>query len=823
MSDIKHVRITLCGYKGIVPTYSIADVNVQAHFLGTDLGTSTKAALTDDEYCATSFDFVIPCDVNSAKSLDDLISNPLQFKVYEHPGRGDKKIMDQLPARLSQDALATSSETTINLIEVFAKRTFDRSAFVTPECYQSPRGSKSEKSETPFPAGPILLGSAQLDFLPLFQGREIFTQSLLIHKSEQPYDDDMVPVNLMPCLMVEVNIEGDGWLPRKYTNILSVTIESIYNLPNVMSADMDYSVSVNIPNAHSEQEHVVIHGGTWKTGTNMCNMKLWPKGHDPEVNRETCYRMADTVDTIHNKINANLEKVANPGSDPRVEFNVIKRNYLMEQASRLFRKNLKDYRHLPLEVFISRPGMPKDAANSLHLMANVDLSTLLYPGVSRCRASCGLRTFHKKEILQRTGLQSSYFAPDVNVGKCATPVVDKKGGKAKDDKSKASKSDKGASSKVQDLKQLLPSPVVVEEPPSVLVYGNQQGERTFIVVEIELQKPLEMQRPIEDLTVDLINLLPPRPMLSKHVISARLAVKQYRDGIKQLTEDILSQHDKFLVDMAACPCVQFGIRDTKNAFLTFLQKNGIYQTYLSSFTKIACVAIKEKFPYVEETNPNNKDYQNYIGEVFSSLTKESHDMINLLSKSGVEPKATTIMPKEEDLFLLYGEEACEIGAILLADRYFLERVCQAKKKATSWFDYAVFYLKTGDEEKAFECVRRSLLENEKFKYSLLMFALLLCGRNKKEEAETCFLTAMFFHPTWLEGWVTMHLFYSHIGNSEGADLCLEMAHKYMNTPKSNDYFTNRDNLIWTTSICPNELFFRTAALLIKMYFFEKNL
>ncbi|KAK5643255.1 hypothetical protein RI129_007100 [Pyrocoelia pectoralis] len=69
-------------------------------------------------------------------------------------------------------------------------------------------------------------------------------------------------------------------------------------------------------------------------------------------------------------------------------------------------------------------------------------------------------------------------------------------------------------------------------------------------------------------------------------------------------------------------------------------------------------------------------------------------------------------------------------------------------------------------------------------------------------------------------WATMHLFYSCIGNSEGADLCLEMAHKYLNTEKSTDYIANHDKLVWTTSICPNQIFFRSAELLIKMHLYE---
>lgn len=73
------------------------------------------------------------------------------------------------------------------------------------------------------------------------------------------------------------------------------------------------------------------------------------------------------------------------------------------------------------------------------------------------------------------------------------------------------------------------------------------------------------------------------------------------------------------------------------------------------------------------------------------------------------------------------------------------------------------------------------------------------------------------------GWGTLHLFYSHIGNREGADLSLEMINKCFKsyTPET-DYFATTDDLIWTTAVCPNTTFFLTTTLLLKMRAFTVN-
>lgn len=52
-------------------------------------------------------------------------------------------------------------------------------------------------------------------------------------------------------------------------------------------------------------------------------------------------------------------------------------------------------------------------------------------------------------------------------------------------------------------------------------------------------------------------------------------------------------------------------------------------------------------------------------------------------------------------------------------------------------------------------------------------------------------------------------------------MCCEMAKRYLNdSSREKDYFMDTDDLAWSSSICPNDIYTRAAVLLIKLRCFE---
>ncbi|KAF5285616.1 hypothetical protein FQR65_LT13097 [Abscondita terminalis] len=883
LRDLKHICVTLCGYKNIVPTFSITDLTVQAIHADIHMGESTKTTATDDILYSTNFEFVLECDINSTENIDKIISHPVTFKVFEYPSDPDPEIMAQVPKSLKpmlQEKVIKSAESAAELHDLIADKPFDKSALVkrknsldrkkssvvlkknkkdvrekSKQSVSSSKSAKTKTTETQLPIKEaVLLGTANLDLLPLFTGNKCFTESLLIYKTEKYYDDQLVPVNIMPRLLVEVSVKEDTWLPTEATNVISLTIESIYHIPEVLSSDKFYSVSTYLPSAEGEFGHAIVTGGKWTESLNVSKMKCWPRtsvSHthiDDHVNQDTKYRIDDFVDSVHNKLDVDLEVITN-SKLPRIEFNTIKRNYLSKEANRELHKQFKKYRRIPFEIYVSdgfsqnassvqkvnyvvfikeeKPSKLEDVHGSLHLMAEVNVAVLLYPGVTKLRIVCPLNTFHEKEIQRTTGLVDSAFVSKPIVIKPSTDAKKKTDKREKKEKykqsekslsddspgTKISKKHTGRKDKSQKSNQI---PVIEEEEESSIpIYCD--NNRTFVLLEIELLVPLEEKRTIEDLTQNLLELIPPRPKLGKHIVSEHLSEKYFSAALRKLLEDLMQQHDSYLSNLVTCPCTEFGEVDLPKSFLTFLRKGGIYETYVTSMTRAITTIINEKKPYVGDTSSNSKEYQDFISNMYTDLVKHTNSLVNELCNTGVEIKSTVKLLPDSELLFLYAKEACELRAILLADRYYLERICQSNCPDNYWFDYAIFQLELGEKDKAFECVRESLLINDKHKYSLMLIGILLHEKGRHQEAETCFLSAMLLNPKWLEGWGTMHVFYASIGNEEGADLCLEMANKSLRTYKrNNDYFSLVDDLAWSIEYCPQTVFFKTGVFLIKM-------
>lgn len=75
--DIRTIKITLEGFRNLVPLYPMSDVSVQVNYLDRSLGESSKAPVTDEKVTLLQHTFILECNVNSPEEIDQLISNPV--------------------------------------------------------------------------------------------------------------------------------------------------------------------------------------------------------------------------------------------------------------------------------------------------------------------------------------------------------------------------------------------------------------------------------------------------------------------------------------------------------------------------------------------------------------------------------------------------------------------------------------------------------------------------------------------------------------------------------------------------------------------------
>lgn len=85
-----------------------------------------------------------------------------------------------------------------------------------------------------------------MDLLPFFLGKRDIFESLPVRKTLFFSIDDCQSIRNTPYIQVRITAD-EPLVDIDNSNILSLTVESLYNLPNLMVEDMVYNVAVHIP------------------------------------------------------------------------------------------------------------------------------------------------------------------------------------------------------------------------------------------------------------------------------------------------------------------------------------------------------------------------------------------------------------------------------------------------------------------------------------------------------------------------------------------------------------------------------------------------
>ncbi|VEN60649.1 unnamed protein product [Callosobruchus maculatus] len=870
--DYRTITITLEHYQDVAGLYAVSDISTKCTYRE-DLGGSDPIPITDEERIPIDYSASFQIDVNNMKELDHLISNPATLTVSQISGSFDPQLYEQLVT--NEEVLQTPTKSYDSVVSIYeaitgqkvdvgsargssrgkkrgdgkdsdkkekkdkaAKDKKSKKSKSSVSASSASTKGKSGKSEVSIAQTSEVYGICMIDFIPLFYGKSSFRETLLIKPTKKSLDHQMIPYKNHPKITVTVSIDQELYF--KDSNILSLTVESIYNIPELMTPNQSYVICAMIPMEGSHRVPIQLTNPLYTTTTLSATNKCWPNTQAmANESNTTKYKMNPDTTNIINKVDTDIVPFLGEET-PKLQFNMIKRNLLLADGMSEFAAHIKVHRRLALEMFMttkkkSSTGSQtsifdtKRAKNQpfLHLMVLLDLAALLYPGVSRIRLACPVRTFSYDEALKLGGLTDSYFLPtskkEAKEGKDAgakEAKAEKGGKKDKAASSKSSKSNKkgskgkGSDAPDKSMKNLLPAkPEPPPEPePSLQVY-NEDKKPCFIIVELELLTPIMPKEEVEDLQDKLYDLLQAQPEgAPKVVLTQCLAKDLYKQTISEIIRDINKHYAAFVQQVM--PSKQFSIA---SRFVKYLQKMGAYQKYVSSITKAATSLVNNKFSSDKLTNP--KENLDLISDVFVQLVSEMHDAVNKLICSKLEPPQTEGIPVDEVYF--YAKEAAQMGNAELANRYFMERICENQKNADYWLDYAIFQVELNNTDIAFECVQKALTADPNHKYGLLMMGALLSEKGMKENAETCLLNLMVQEQKWLEGWVTLHIFYEMIENPAGMDMSLEMAQKYADEPApESDYISKIDDLLWSEDICPKTKFFRAACIYLKLRLFN---
>ncbi|KAJ8973431.1 hypothetical protein NQ317_016714, partial [Molorchus minor] len=133
---------------------------------------------------------------------------------------------------------------------------------------------------------------------------------------------------------------------------MNTTVESIYNLPSVMSEDMDFKVCATLPMENSPKEPILFTNPKFTSKIEDDVMKCWPGIEKVGVNANTTKYKINPDDDIKNTVDTDISTFLKEEST-RLQFNTLKRTLLLRDGMDMFSYQIQTYRKIVLEIYMT--------------------------------------------------------------------------------------------------------------------------------------------------------------------------------------------------------------------------------------------------------------------------------------------------------------------------------------------------------------------------------------------------------------------------------------------------------------------------------------
>ncbi|XP_068990747.1 cilia- and flagella-associated protein 70 [Neodiprion pinetum] len=692
----------------------------------------------------------------------------------------------------------------------------------------------------------VILGICNFDLIPLFLGEESLTEKLILEVPSLNASEAIISWSSLPRLTVSARLlDKNIFPPEMNINFLTITVESIYNLPSSFTEDMDYKASTVVYASSEVPDDITFDSGVRMSVPDTEKVKCWESlAHLEGHAKFAKYKLNSDVtrNELKNDLDLKLSETA-----PRVQWNSMRRSLLLHSGSEEMLSAIKRYKYWPFFFNVSgkakNGGKQKTKETDTYLLfqSYVDVSDLLYPGTTRTRVVARLHTFSLSAMAEQTGVHKSVFVK----------YIPKESIKEKDLKRRKS------STKDSSLPMTAGVSTETEYVPSFPVM-SENGQSTFVIIEFELHHSLQPARTLADLTGSIDKMvhsciLPPIPCTSD------LAEEQYSNCIRKLVDTLCEAYQDFIQNHMIPSASQqrphkisssveifgsnegsnsgkkFGddinvgsgdqkdckysyIKDDIACFVQYLHDTGSYLTVRSTLKSKIIMLLDQKFK-IEMYMLGKKECQNFVATTYIYLVEQMHRTLNIVVEGQNARDLLNGNPIANASF--FAEESCAFESTDDARTEYLNIIEKDKKNPDSWVEYAVYLLRIKDIDRATECCREAIVLDKKHKIALLLYGVILCHKEQYCDAEVFLQTVTKIYPRFPEGWAILHLFYLRTEYFLGADVTIQVALKCMkdkDLDSISTHFLNRDPLVWTALNYPkNRIYLVTAVLLLKMF------
>ncbi|NWZ41334.1 CFA70 protein, partial [Brachypodius atriceps] len=654
-----------------------------------------------------------------------------------------------------------------------------------------PKEKKKPEKITP-------LSQAVVDLLPLLQGiRSLNVFAPLYAVSASP--SEMLHPEATGGLEVTVGTKEILLSATQFSsgNLLSITLEAAYSVPDTFSADaqQNYMVCLRAPAAGQKELLLLFKNGILKangTSEPLPRPKHWPFGPilaPDALNIPHSFIVGGPYEDEDGDFTKSEDREfrIQAESAKRIVWDTERRCFLDAAAVAVLKKHIAEHRHWPVEL--CRMSMASSAKGktskadkgdedkqiAFHGVAYVNMMHLLCPGVKQIRGAFRVFNYQDKEVFQKTGFQHSIFR-DRRSQLSLDKEVFQTSPVSKSAPSKALKEDFSATVRSREAHGtvIICSCVLSISPCQHWLQTAQHREqclspqqysdsRTFLVMEIKLDRPLVPKRSREELVRRVKELIPVRPALPHHTEGAKKAVEDYHKRVTNVALAILREyHELFgkqLPDQGALD--HETLEEQKRQLNYELNTSGKYFAFKEQLKYSVVKIVREK--YLKTTAFETKDQlQAFLSELYVYLVDHMHIALN---------KTWSLQNCLPSPWYVLSLTPVTVSVV--------QRIARDQCSIQSWLDYGAFCYLHEDATKAQECFQQALCLDSHHIQSLLLSGIVAVKLQHYEEAEIFFEDACCLDPSSIVAWTLSGLFYETQNSYIRAERCFHEAKKLL--------------------------------------------
>ncbi|XP_035464519.2 cilia- and flagella-associated protein 70 isoform X1 [Scophthalmus maximus] len=663
--------------------------------------------------------------------------------------------------------------------------------------------SEERKAE----AKPAVLGQAVVDLLPLLQGECSFSCTVPMNPvtncpskefSQQSTLD--VSVSLSAPVLSEAEVSA--------SSLLKVSIETAYSVPEswmMAHTPFIYTAALEVPlTAEKDQVLVFCEGHLKAGGQREENGRQRKRPHQALLvpgNHFTpgAFFQEESIELEDGELTGLEDREFRNEAETtkgRVSWDTEMCCFLDEGGTARLRQRISESRLWPVEIMrvphgkaVTKQMTDENPEIPFHGVAFVDLGRLLGPGVSRIRGAFRIHPFYEAELLKKAKRSLSVLKEQAKAasnqikGRACSAAGSLKakaakkvngGNKGAKDSKESAKKQPCNQSKMTAVESVAES--LAEPEPHVNAEGNMYEEaRTYLIVEIALEKPLVPNTSPEELTRRVKALIPPRPPAGP--CKAEKAVLDFHRQVCNVVTQVSEQYMELFG--ARCRPAGDGTREPmKVQLMGALNVSGRYFAFKEQMKHAVVGLVRDKLQRREPlTDP--QEQKAFVSELYVYLVDEMHIALNKIYSDDVDADPPDAIHLSSSQLEHFAEEALLTGDYEQAAQYYQELVVRHPIDPSHRFAWGSLYMLTRDYMKAKECFHAAVSIQPAHQPSLIMCGVVAATFEQYDEAQTFLERAAHINPPSVVAWTLLGLLHESHNDSILAEWAFLEARKQL--------------------------------------------